>query len=316
MHDMLLHYWGLADVALVDCLEQIVSLQHRAKAYLAACYENGGTLAPIEIWVQIGTPPQFSGLVDRNRSRSSSDQEYTDVTRFPEDMILEVFGEVLPKDIPGIRTAAADLLVTVANWVMCRFRGVNIHPNKDNTPSERKRLAFIRLFDGSDGNALEKLVLQVLHGSKNEKGKKSLWVDTFAPSMVATALVLYSNRDLEPIDPLDVENIDEIPILQSVVDKVIDLLKSSSEKGSQAFSPAIEELALAGKSIKSAGGGAISQPEKFNALVSAMSQVLETGSIETPTFDGKKDRAKRKKGQIEAYRVFGGRDTGPQKESE
>ena len=314
LHDMLQGYWGLADTALVDCLGQIVSLQHRAKAYLAACYENGGELAPIEIWVQIGTPPQFAGLVDRNRSRSASDQEYTDVTRFTNDIIVDVFGEVVPDHIPKIRSEASDLLITVSNWVICRFQGINIHPNKDNTPSERQRLRFIRLFDSDMGNHLERLVLQVLAGSKNEKGKKSLWVDTFAPSMIATTLLLYSNKDYEPIDPLTFEG--EIPILQSIVDKVIDLLKESSEKGSQAFSPAIEELAAAAKAIKASGGGAISAQEKFNALVSAMSQLLGTGAITDKVFDSKAERKKRKKGDIEAFRIFGGRDTGPQKSEE
>lgn len=314
LHDMLLMYWGLADTALVDCLEQIVSLQHRAKAYLAADFESGGDLAPIEIWLQIGTPPQFAGLVDRNRSRTSSDQEYTDVTRFPEDLIVDVFGEVLPDQFPKIRTDAADLLVTVSNWTICRMQGINVHPNKDNTPSERQRLRFIRLFDSDMGNHLERLILQVLHGSKNEKGKKSLWVDTFTPSMVATALVLYSNRTEEPIDPLTFEG--EIPILNSIVDKTIELLKESSEKGSQAFSPAIEELATASKAIKASGGGAINQPEKFNALVSAMSQLLDGGAITEKVFDSKADRKKRKKGDIEAYRIFGGRDTGPIAKSE
>lgn len=307
-HDIINSYWGLSDPGIINAIREITSLQHRAIAVVHTA-DTTGQNVEIPLWLQIGMPPQFTGLIDRNKSRTGADEEFVDRKQFDEQLLLECTEYLEPKDIPKVRQTCSEMLVTVLNNVYCRFTGHDVHANKSLLPSERQRLSLKKCFAGDNGEALERLIAKVYFGSLSEDGKKCLFVKTFSPALVTTALVLASNKNNDSLTQAEVDEFGyDIDIDDELVETTLNLLRESADAGDAAFSPAIAELAKVKANLKKAGGGAPRMPEIMGAFVSAHAQLLESGAITSPVWPNMRERAKNKKAGT--YRIYGGYDKG------
>jgi len=198
--------WVLSDPIVLDWNLQVMSGQHRLKAMVHAI--AAGMIDPVDFYLVVGRPPQFRDLLDKGNSRSVvADDDYVDQRVMPLNMLLSIQAEQLaPSDWPKFRQKRVKSYNTVRNDLLQRLGGADIHAGGGkHTYSTRKALSD--RFQGLQGvvtigtdeklwecNSLEMLVAECYENASNGDLERH-WSKRFEPNVLATALVLESNRD-------------------------------------------------------------------------------------------------------------------------
>lgn len=312
LHDWANGLWTMGDPGIIEAGGNIASLQHRAIACMMSHAINPDT-PTVPVALLVGLPPQFGDNLDKGKVRTPSDREYRDVGQFPQSLVSEVFNfaegfEPEPKDMEKLRKTLSSDIVTVCNYVHCRLRGVDVHATKKQLPSERQRLQFKAAFDTDNGNALERLLLQVTAASKDEAGKPKEWTKAFTVPMVVCGIILASNRmdTDEPINPDVREEVEGLRIDDTIVEETLSALSKSPSEGEAYFAPAIKEIAKAKRDAKAKTGGSVSTKRLMSAFVFAHLQILDDGAISQKVWENV-SQAKGAKAQ-KTYRHYGGVD--------
>lgn len=307
IYDMVNQYYGVGPVGHIDAWGWILSLQHRLIAYIKGSDELGEDLAPIDIVTVVGVPPQLAATLDRGAPKTKQDQEFIDREMFTLEFLTDHCDlEYVPENSEKLRNTLAGYLVTARNNLWSRLHGTGYHPSGTNSPSTRQALALQACFDNvGDGDALQRLIVQVWDKSINEDGKAHPWSKHLSVPMVVTAIVLASNADSEPWEPGNPIKIDD-----NVQATVLDALGLISDEGAEGYSSYVREVAKVKKQPKKPSG---IDRWVFWGLVGCTSDLLK-GEYDPNAayFPAVNDTLiKRIKNGKVSYPIFGGMDIGP-----